>query len=381
MKKIFLMALAGTLIVACQKPGGETPENGDTKKVTIAIKKNAATRAQLNQNISEGVYTELTHGTLFFFNEGNNVVMTYNIPAEVLTEPKSEFTVDGVPASAQTVAMIANQTLDNPATWTAFRATIMNIADQASMAAGEGTYTNNDNDLYHRAIQGVALMDMCGYNDEANELTPAADEEGVFEATINLVPAVSRIELGEDGEGPAISVAGDDNDPNTTGLVDFDLKGVYINNYSPVFTLGFEQAVGMFGAGIQPNVGDNDWAEAYKALEPCEYLFDENPGFDTFAYHIFPGEEVPHIIIKADNFVYEDGRKFETPKYWLIDKYYYEDDPETEIVWEPGYVYRIETVLVGNTIPRDDPYDQPVSVKVTVTVEPWHLEYVNVEPK
>jgi hypothetical protein len=376
MKKIFLMALAGVLIVACQTPGERVPDNDGTKKVTIAIKKNATTRAQLNQEINEGVYTELTDGTLYFF-AGDNMVMAYPIPTDVLETPRSEFTVEGVPASAETVAMIANQTLTAPATWTAFKATTMNIAAQASMAAGSGTYDGIDDWIYLNAIKGIALMDLCGYEDEANPLEET-DEEGLWEATINLVPAVSRIELGKD-DAPAISIKGGIDNPNATGLISFDLVGVYVNNYSPTFTLGFEQAAAMLGADIQPNPADTDWAEAYKALDPCQYLFDED--FDAFAYHIFPGEGIPHIIIKADNFVYEDGRQITTPKYWLIDEYYYDDDRETPIVWEPGYVYKIETVVVGDTIPRDDPYDDPVSVSVIVKVEPWHMEYVYVEPK
>jgi hypothetical protein len=380
MKKILFIALAGAIIAACQNPDGGTNPGGDTKKVTIAIEKNATTRAQLNQNISEGVYTEITDGTLYFFADGGNVVMTWPIPAEELTEPMSEIEVEGVPTAATSVAMIANQTAPTLTNRAGFQAHVMWIDSQASMAGGEGTY-DSDGESFMNAIKGVALMDLSGDEAEANELVPVAGEDGVYAATINLVPAVSRIEIGEDGEVPAISVAGTDDDPNTTSLVSFDLVGVYINNYSPTFTLGFEQAVGMFGAGIQPNPDrTTDWAEAYKALTPSRYLYDEG-AYNTFAYHIFPGEDIPHIVIKADNFEYEDGRTLTGPKYWLVDKYVYDDDRETDIVWEPGYVYRIETVLVGNTIPRDDPYDEPVSVKVTVKVEPWHLEYVYVEPR
>ena len=170
---------------------------------------------------------------------------------------------------------------------------------------------------------------------------------------------------------------------------------MHIVRYSNNYTLGFAQDATLFGAGLQSG-GSDDWAAAYKALTnpaACSYLYDEPAtgqsvnrvtGVGQFAYHVFPGAEAPHIVIKGSNFVYADGRNFTDTHYWLIDKYWEAaadgSKTDVEVTWEPGYVYKITRILVGDTIPTKDPYDDPITVQVTVSVTPWQVTPVFVTP-
>jgi hypothetical protein len=322
--------------------------------------------------------TQLTAGTLYFFNSGGIVVHNFTVDPTQTT-----FVVNNVPSAATSVGMIANPASDitsaAPTTFTDFKAVSFRIDNQTSMAgATGGTETAPD------AVQGIALLDLSGKNtgSAANALIAVSGQDYTHTAAITLVPAVARIEIKEE----AIIVKSGTN-PNDTDLVSFDFEGIYINNYSPTFTLGFSQAATLFGSGIQGG-GNADWSGAYKALNPSRYLYDENSanitttaGVGSFAYHVFPGT-VPHIIIKAKNFTYSDNDVAADPQYWLIDKYYEGSVGGEEITaFEPGYVYRISGIQVGDSFPPDDPYDEPAKVQVTVTVQKWQVQDTYVEPK
>ena len=405
MKKLFFMTLAGAVMFACQNPGGDpTPNNGDTNTVSITIKKSATTRATLGDDVHTGAFTELTAGTLYFY-EGNNIVLTYQIPEADIDSPAATFIVKGVPSNATTVTMIANPATDidlspAPTTFAEFLNVQFGIALQADMAGGAGDNGNGE----PLAVQGIALLDMLDEG-AANELVPyEGDAQDIDkEVVINLIPAMLRIEIGSlEAEaivvkGPEVTRAG--TEESATKLVSFDLDGIYINNYATSFTLGQEQGSPLFGADIQPWTGTGDWSARYVELSDAEYgehptfegLYDEVdmavtrslPGVGKFAYHIFPGYtggKTPHIIIKVSNLEYEDGRNVEGTKYWLIDKYWEDAAKTTPVRWEPGFVYKIARIDVGDSYPTDDPYLEPQSVEVTVEVQPWTVKPIYVTP-
>jgi hypothetical protein len=374
MKKILFMALASAVLFACQEPN-QTPNNGETKSVALKIQKNATTRAALGQQIGENEFTELKSGTLFFFNATGNVVLTHALTSDEITA--KECLIENVPAAAVSVAMTANQTdlsPASPATFTAFKAAVFGIDAQAEMAGGDGV-TEGDNS---NSVQDIALLDKLS-SGAANALVAVTGQEWTHEAAITLVPAVSRIEIAED----ALKVKVD----NLTNLESFDFGGIYVNNYSPTFTLGFAQAAALFGATIEG--GDQTaWEAASKELDPCEYLFDEPAapvavttadGVGAFAYHVFPGA-VPHIVLRGSNFAYTGVEAVTTDQYWIITEYRTEVDGAPLSEFLPGTVYRITSIEVGDTYPPDDPYQEPVKIRVTVEVLPWDLQDVYVTP-
>ncbi len=389
MKKIFFLALAGATIVACQKPGERVPQNGDTKSVSISINyASPTTRVASSYQVGHNTaVTKLTNGTLYFFNSSGLVVGTHSIT----DGSQTTFVIDNVSSAATSVGMIANAASDltagDPATFAEFKAKAMSINNQASMSgATTGTAAAPD------AVQGIALLDGAGSNtgNSANALTPAPSTvtTHTHTAAITLSPAVSRIEI-----GPSALKVKDNGTttPNITGLKSFKLSGFYVNNYSPTFTLGFTQATTLFGAGIQAG-GNSNWVTAYTTLTPNQYLYDQlstaadvstTTGVGNYAYHVFPGAKMPHIIIAGNTFTYGDEVDT-TTKYWLIDEFYKDNgsggkgDPITEFL--PGYVYRISGIAVGDTHPTDDPYDKPAKLQVTVTINAWQVQNTYVEP-
>ncbi len=385
MKKIFFLALAGAVIAACAQPGERVPSADDSKSVSISVRYDApSTRVESDYAVTHNrAVTALEDATLYFFNSGGMVVHTWS-----LTDPtQTEFVIEDVPAVATSVGMIANRAEDltagNPATLAEFRAMSMGIDNQASMSdATGGTVEAPD------AVQGIALLDAgaAGTGNSANPLNAITDEDFTHTAAITVSPAVSRIEIAPE----ALIVK----DGNSKYLEKFNFTGIYINNYSPTFTLGLAQASSLFGAGIQGG-GNANWAAAYNALLPSEFLSDEPTGaieVDTtvgiggYAYHVFPGAPMPHIIIRGEDFVH-DGEPDGETRYWLIDKFYKNSGtPEAPAKgalidrFLPGFVYRISSIAVGDTYPTDDPYDDPVSVEVTVTVSAWQVQQTYVEP-
>jgi hypothetical protein len=379
MKKILLMALAGTLLFACQKPNQETP-NGETKNVSIKILKET-TRAALGQTVNEGAETELTAGTLFFFNASGTTVHSYTLTTADLTATMP-IIITGVPATATTVAMIGNKPSGlalSPADFAAFKNATLAIDPQARMSADEGVNDGGE----PLAVQGVALIDKLTADNAANPITAVADQTFTHEAAITLIPAVARIEI---GEGAIKVLTGND-----SNLTSFDFEGIYVNGYSPTLSLGWAQAATLFGAGIADG-GEEEWSTAYLNLTPSQYLYDvpadvvavsATTGIGSFAYHVFPGA-VPQIVIKGSNFDYSEGTgDVDDTRYWIIDKYYVNNDgaqgAEIE-TFDAGTVYKIASILVGGSVPGDDPYDTPVRLAVTLTIERWDVQNVYVTP-
>jgi hypothetical protein len=383
MKNLFFIALAGVMMFSCRQPDPNTT-NGETKNVSVTIRKEVMSRTALGDRVNEGDITALKGGTLFFFNADGDAVHTYNLTAADIT---AEMCTVSVPATSASVAMIANNAgtalaSAAPADFEAFKLLAYGIDDQAKMSAATGGTAR-----YPAAVQDIALLD--GLNSSAaNGLTSAG--ENTYTATIVLTPAVARIEIAQG----AIKVKVD----NATNLTDFTFNGLYINNYAAEYTLGLTQVVPLFGVGLLGG-GSDDWAAEYLALTPSQYLWDESAaavntadGTGGFAYHVFPGT-VPDIIIRSSQFAYSEGTgDIPDSRYWLIDKYWDADGLPTDegfvagkgtpiSTFEGGTVYKIGSILVGDTVPGDDPYDPEVTVEVSLTIVAWKEANVFVEPE
>ena len=103
-----------------------------------------------------------------------------------------------------------------------------------------------------------------------------------------------------------------------------------------------------------------------------------NPGI---AYHVFPGN-TPHIIIAANNLDYGSGNPEDKELYWLISEMYLTDKTTQITSLEAGKVYKITSIEVGGTsYPRNEPYSDPIIIKVIVNVTPWNEVDVYVNPK
>jgi hypothetical protein len=383
MKKLFFMILAVAIVVACQNPSPKSVD-GDTRTVSVTIKKEVATRATMAEQVGAGDVTALTDGTLFFFNNAGSTVHTYHLTADDID---SELCTVSVPVSSVSVAMIANNAGTelagaSPASFGAFRLMTYGIDNQAKMAGAAG-----GTGQYPAAVQGIALVDMLDEG-EPNPLTSVG--ENSYTATVNLAPVVARIEI-----GPEAIIVRTDNESN---LESFTFNGIYVNRYASGYRLGLEPTLPLFGEDIAGG-GSDDWAADYLALDGSTWLWDEvqttittTAGIGSFAWHIFPGA-VPQIVIHGSGFDYSEGTgDIPDSRYWMIDKYWdkagvptdegYEAGKGTPITsFECGTVYRIASITVGDTIPGDDPYDPEVTVEVTLSVVAWKEAGVYVEPK
>jgi hypothetical protein len=386
MKRPFFILLAVALLFSCQKPGG-TPVASDTNTVTITVKKSAMTRASLGGAVEAGAITDLTDAMFFFFDADENTTLYHYFTVGESETFTGQITIEGIPSNSTHVTMIGNVgdmgddaadilTLDD------FAALTLDIDSQASMADGAGGGGSP------AAVQGIALVD--GNGGSGNLLSgPDADpddtsDDNIRTASITLTPAVARIEIA----AGAIELDTDPVSANRIPLTSFDLGGIYVNGYYATRTLSGASTDRVNQTEV---TGATIWHEAYLDLEPSEYLYDETEGTVVteayaggFAYHVFPGT-TPHIIIRADNLLYEgapEDNPDDGPHYWIVEEFLQAGTNNTIGSLEAGHVYRIESIVVGETIPRPgDPYDNEVSVRVTVTILPWEVEYVDVTPR
>ncbi len=411
MKKLFLTILTGALLFSCQNPSEENTgeiRNGDTKKVAISISKDVATRSVLGTPVTKGAETALASGKLLFFDNTGKTIYTYTLTAANIAAINTDtadgvtpagvtgsFIVADIPSNSVSVAMIANNTGTElaPTTFGAFKTSTYAIASQASMAGATGTTADGQ----PNAIQGIALLDRVGTSASttpANALSTTgvvAADAFTHKAAITLVPAVARIEI----PAGAIKIKED----NDTELSAVTFNGIYVNNYSPTLTLGFAQtaATGFFGYSITDGDGMvggvvTDWSTAYKALTSVSTAFyaepnvaltnDETSTSAGYAFHVFPGA-VPHIILRGANLTYPSQTL--ATGYWRIDKYWVatadgENSGTAINTFAPGFVYKINTILLGDTQSKPDPYADPVSVQVILTVEKWQETPVYVTP-
>ncbi len=377
MRKCLLIALAGISLVACREANEEPSRAEEIRNVSITIQNEQISRSALSQSVNEGAVTAFTDGKLFFFDATGKTVHTHELSAY----PTEPFTV-GVPTSADSVAMIANYkgtelAAEDPATIAAFRLMKYGIDNQADMAGATGSLAPGQ----PNAVQGIALLDTLGNDRIAHHLEEVTGQAYTHTAAITLVPAVARLEIAED----AVRVRS----VNLTNLTGFDFSGIYINNYSANYAVGLAQDAALLGSTITDG-GSENWVAEYKELSPSAHLYAEPVGPATslaaggYAFHVFPGE-VPHIILRGNDFEFTgSANKVAGPLFWRIEKYWEatEDEEKTEITeFKPGYVYKITSIEVGNSYPTVDPYDEAVSVQVTLTVQAWNEVGVFVEPE
>jgi hypothetical protein len=395
MKKLTYAALASILFIGCQQTnlnpetGNET--KGETKKVVVSINQaKVSTRANTSQVVEDGDITPLTDGILFFFNEAGATVLSYTLTSEQIENGQA--VVADVPSSAKSVAMIANVTDDisstTPTTFAEFKAIKIGIDEQATPAGLIG-YADTDEKMPN-AVQGLALLDRAGANtaNTANALIEVTgSSDFTHTVTITLVPAVARLQVG------GIQVKTD----NATNLVDFKLAGIYINNYANEYTLGMTRTDSISFQGAAPN---EVWLTQYMTKQTATNRMYDNSNLlvttgdpvGSFAYHLFPGT-APHLIIGATDLDYDNTAvgfgDIAGPRYWLVDTYRNANDNSLITSFDPGKVYSIATIVVGNKTgsggdnetPRVDPYIDPLRVQVTLDVQDWLEQPVTVSPK
>ena len=391
MRKILLGLLSLLLVFSCTKDNNSpTPEeNGNEITLTLNIQNGIiSSKAIMGGSVPVNSITTLLPGAkLYFFDQLGKLTYEYTLTQsdiDAYTSGNGALVIQKIPDISTQIGMIANIPSDITLTVsdiTSFQALTIGIKTQSQMSNGTAS-----GDAKHNAVQGITLLDNTGNGTSLNPITKltSADPSGAtHSANISLTPAVARIELAPDALKIGTPASGGNQLVKAFNLTGFYLNNFYLNRQANLLSKD------LFGQTME-------WATTvksqYSATEAVMYHYDifstpvpitiggtsSNPGI---AYHVFPGN-TPHIIIAANNLDYGSGTPEDKELYWLISEMYLTDKTTQITSLEAGKVYKITSIEVGGTsYPRNEPYSDPIIIKVIVNVTPWNEVDVYVNPK
>nr|AIA99559.1 hypothetical protein [uncultured bacterium contig00003(2014)] len=385
MKKMSLLALATTLVLglgSCSKNSNESPQqpDGTTRlKIQLAGVKAPNTRA-LESPADENDLTVVESRSLIFVADPTDqIVQVVNIvldeatsnPGQVLDLPvplgSSVYVVANIPTADYT-------TLHGKQTLTDLKAAVSQITTQQATEVAE--------------YQSPVIANLDG----TEALVPTTDTggDGVETVSIEVEPLISRLEV--------VSLEADE-DPQGYLITDFEVTGIFIDEYFPAFTYtgaASGSAISLIEA-LETAAGDaSATAAVYTGWEMKDdadgpWSADGSPalvqpgGGDVWAYNLVAGG-LPRIVIRLDNIEYtnpagQTGLELTGARYITVEGY--TGSKGSISSFDRGEVYRVGTIdtdtgesnfkfnfsHLGLT-----PDEQSVSLTVSVEVLPWNVE-------
>lgn len=362
---IAMAAVAGFSAASCVNNDTTNPSNGDN---TIVVK--------LPENITRAVETPvaanatitLSNVTVFLLN-GNAVISTADFSSEEIDDKAKR--IEQVASAVNRVIVVANIPTDVSATVKALK---------TAAAVKEYAYTIAS----QNAAAGVAGLTLMG--DQPSFTTPTdpdPDDHNYKEAAVNLDALTARFEVGAVKPG--------------TGIEKVELVGIWINGY--------------YTDGSKANVQTNAMSSSYwytspststgtdtefgavtitNAYAPTQY-YNANSSLVTlandsqaYAYQVFAGTNIPHVILLVKG-EYSDDE----PKYYTDDNKYFLGYVTFNKYWDstitpsggwitsvnPNVIYKIGVGLEGIEIDADmiteKPEQEEFDLGVKVTLTPW----------
>ncbi|MCD7969624.1 MAG: hypothetical protein LUF87_04650 [Alistipes sp.] len=229
-------------------------------------------------------------------------------------------------------------------------------------------------------------------------------------AKFQIAPLISRIEVQALSAAPYDAV-----EPEDRGPKEFDLEGIFVNNYHPDLTLGGSANTGYVNYGTHiPSYQSYDRRSAgqYKSADRF-YLYDDGfdgtssfglgsavstpignpavnyisigPDKEAWAYNVFALGE-PHLVFHLSNVVLSNGMDYDNQDplaYDPQDAYltltrFVRRDNGAQVTLEGGHVYRITNLVFTDSDLSDTP-EPPINDKKDVYVEVEVMEWVITE--
>lgn len=365
--------LVTCVLLSCSKEDTEIPgDNTTAKRVTVKI---ATLQSKAQEgHIPTGTYTTIEDAVVLFYNNANGQVFSHELSdAEIATltaaATAGTVTINGIPASASKVDIIANY----------------KACGQGTSYTGVNKSTSIDVAKLHPAT-GVAKVIMYG----TGAISTTDSGGNTFPASVTISPAASRLEVSGIGTKKAGGT------PAKGEIKSYKLRGVFVPNHYPTGTI--EEATGNPATGngtlVQPTSAAN-YTASFPLTTGTGLLNDYNDTELTitgavFGYNVFPANGVanlPNVVIAVSDVVYvsDDTGSLATldggnVKYITITEFYTDAQKQNFLTqFKNANVYGIEALLFGLEDLGDTPYTKAKNVAVTINITPW--TYQQIYPK
>lgn len=363
--KFFALVLAGLTFAACSNDdvidGGTTPETGN-KEITVRLAMQTetttakSTRA-LETTPQKDLCAPVNKLDIFVTDAGGTTIyvrdqVTSSIDNANATTKLLEKTYTGLPSSAAYIYVVANSpvSLDSYASIAALKAASFTVISQ-----NDAAYPNASNVILEGATSTLT----------AN----GAPVNGIqnYLATVQIFPAVSRLEMGYRAEGVTDKYIrlSTESSNNVTG---FQIDGIYLNYYYPNMTLAGTDPVLASGTGTIVDNRTDALLTALTDFSVTTISAAAIPDGKIVAYNFFAGD-MPHVLIRLKNITYKAGFSGLTEGWLTVEKYKKGATSFSTAV--RGEVYTIGDIVFDQTSIGEEPYTKNISITATITVRPW----------
>lgn len=345
--KFFAVALAALTMFSCSKDNINDPE-GPTNGKTMEIKIAGSGLKQGVRNVgtpqAAGYQTSISNGKVdIYCFDGNQDGATLLYQTETVSL-KGDLAkgyigvAQGIPSTTKYVYVVANTTRSNDSAGTT------TLGDVKAMSKKTTDY------------QDISKTPMT--NIEGGNVEEDAQNSGKLIASVTLAPAMARIELKK------VKGSGE--------ITEFNLVGVYLDNYYPSFTLN-GAADGMIVPPVTvgttlPTNGQVWWYDIRNGSGALEYTANSNANTEVWNYMIAPGQ-TPKIILKLSDV--KIGGSSSTLNYVTVKSFKNTTDQSIISSFDRNMIYKIESISFDDTNITIDPNQESVELTVNVSIKAW----------
>ena len=371
MKTFLVAALATMTLAACSKDA-DTGTPGNTAKTNFEVAlPGALTTYAIEDPQAAGKITPFYNDvTVYLVDAGGNAVGYEWLDEEIAAKKKS-FEQIAEPSKVIVIVNKYNATLPDNTT-TSGLATALGALTVANQNVAAKTTTSADA-KGNAAGDYLSLQQVTLYGEaESGDFTPGTAHEGhtVKNATVELSSLVSRFEVGTVQAG--------------TGLKSLTVKNVYINYF-----------VNDYGRSTNQSFTESTWPATFTpawATDAYDSEVTSVAGTKAYAYQVFAGALVPHIIYQVDGTV-EAGYKLAdgtgdadvdvnfTDKFITVKGFQIAGTSITKI--EPHKIYKMGLSGGGTVIKPGEITDKPeknkIDLLVAIEVAEWTVQDVTAE--
>lgn len=347
MKKILLLALAATTFFACSKEDGETPANGETKKVRLAIKSVETAGTKTTEDAGTEHKTPVADFTAYFLNSSDGVVET----RKTASESSGVYLFDGVSGLATKVFIVANTDL----TQTTLTGSI--LSELKSNLLEIKTYQTGIDKVILAAADASAIT--------AKSALP--EDAGEYVATVTIAPVVARLEI---AQLQAVSAG----DLTISDITEFTVANIYVNGYDPKMPL-VGTATGR-KPGTTADFTNTDLKDLLVNISSVNNIAKPATAGNVWAYQLFPGA-APTMVIQFSSVTFENGTTLSTATGTPADELCITVTGFTPNTFAAAKIYHVNNIEF-NSKNIGKPYEATKNISVTLSVTGWTIEATTV---
>lgn len=339
MKKIYFVALAALTMFSCSKENNESPDNGDTKTVTLTIESVERIGSKAAEAEGTAHKTPVADFTVYFINSSGGVVETRTTAT---SSNGNSYVFDDVSGLASKLFIVANtdliKTTLTGSTLNGLKANVLEVKN------------------YQTGIDNVIMAPA-----DASNITPTAGQEGKYEAAVTIAPVVARLEI---AQLEAISAA----DITISDITEFTVANIYVNGYDPNMPL-VGAASGRV-AGTTANFETTDLKDTGIAITSANNIAKLHTADNVWAYQLFPGA-APTMVVQFSSITFANGTTI-TDKNTPANELCITVTGFTPTTFAAAKIYNVANIQFSSKN-IGKPYEATKNISVTLTVTDWAI--------